>query len=201
MKPTVMRWSASILLAALALPVQAAAQTQEQTEVQAAAQRHPEWAQEVHRAANLYRVSPTLYRSARLRKDDVKRLQELGIKTVVSLRAFHSDAVVLKGSGIATVRVPINTWAISDLNVAAALKAVRRAEQDGPVLLHCLHGADRTGLVTAMYQVIYLGRSKQDALAELKSGGYGFHTVWRNIETYLRVVDVEAMRARLETSE
>ena len=161
-------------------------------------ERSDQWGELIHRGANLYRVSPTLFRSARLRRDDVERLQQLGIKTVVNLRAFHSDAGVLRDSGITPVRVPINTWAISDRNVVMALAAIRKAERDGPVLLHCLHGADRTGLVTAMYRIIYQQRSKQDALAELKQGGYGYHAMWRNIEAYLRMVNPDAIRARVE---
>lgn len=164
----------------------------------AAEQRNKDWATLIHEPGNLYSVTPTFFRSALLRKDDVRRLQALGIKTVVSLRAFHNDEKVLKGSGIKPVSVPINTWDISDDKIIQALRAIRAAEQHGPVLLHCQHGADRTGLVTAMYRILYQGRSKEDALREMKEGGYGYHSVWKNIESYLRKVDVEAVRAGVE---
>ncbi|KQX01292.1 protein tyrosine phosphatase [Massilia sp. Root418] len=164
----------------------------------AASQRHQDWATLIHEPGNLYSVTPTFFRSALLRKDDVKRLQALGIKTVVSLRAFHNDEKVLKGSGIKPVSVPINTWDISDRKIIEALRAIRTAEQHGPVLLHCQHGADRTGLVTAMYRILYQQRSKEDALREMKEGGYGYHAVWKNIESYLLKVDVEAVRAGVE---
>ncbi|MFP5390976.1 MAG: tyrosine-protein phosphatase [Gammaproteobacteria bacterium] len=178
-------------------PARSAARSAAHSAANAAA-RKSEWAEAIDERANLYRVSPTLLRSARLRKSDVSRLQALGVKTVVNLRAFHADSALLAGSGIKAVRVPINTWAISDRKVAAALKAIRTAEQDGVVLLHCQHGADRTGLVSAMYRILFQGRSKADAWEELKHGGYGYHSMWRNIETYLRVVDLDAVRALIE---
>lgn len=163
-----------------------------------AAPRNPDWATLIHEPGNLYSVTPTFFRSAMLRRDDVARLRALGIKTVVSLRAFHNDEEVLRDSGIKAVHVPINTWAIGDRKVIQALRSIRAAEQHGPVLLHCQHGADRTGLITAMYRILYQQRSKEEALAEMKQGGYGYHTVWKNIESYLLNVDVEAIRAGVE---
>jgi hypothetical protein len=48
----------------------------------AAAQRSGDWATPIHAPGNLYSVTPTFFRSAMLRPDDVRRLQALGIKTV-----------------------------------------------------------------------------------------------------------------------
>jgi protein tyrosine/serine phosphatase len=159
--------------------------------------RPAEWATEIDRAANLYRITPTFFRSAKLKPSDVKRAKSLGIKTVVSLRNFHSDTKVLKGSGITMVQIKINTWDLKDAQIVAALKAIRAAEKEGPVLLHCLHGADRTGLVTAMYRMLYQGWTKEQAMLELRNGGYGFHTIWTNIERYVRDVDLDKIRTQL----
>lgn len=160
--------------------------------------RRPEWAVPVGRSPNLFRVTPTLYRSAQLSQADVAELKTLGIKNVVGLRAFHSDDDWLKNSGIKALRIKIYTWAVDDDNVVAALQAIRAAEKEGPVLLHCWHGADRTGLVTAMYRILYQGWSKAQALDELQNGGYGYHAMWKNIPVYLRDVDVEKIRRRVE---
>ncbi|HAT30765.1 MAG TPA: protein-tyrosine-phosphatase [Janthinobacterium sp.] len=160
--------------------------------------RNPDWATPVDTAANLYSVTPTFYRSARLRPGDVARLRTLGVKTVVSLRAFHTDAALLERSGIKIVRIPIYTWSIKDKQVVEALRAIRTAQRDGPVLLHCQHGADRTGLITAMYRMLYEQRSKEQAIDELKNGGYGYHAIWKNIEVYLRQVDVAAIGRQVD---
>ncbi|MEG1051906.1 MAG: tyrosine-protein phosphatase [Janthinobacterium sp.] len=141
---------------------------------QAAPPRHPDWATPLPLVSNLHQVTPGLYRSARLDSADVAQLQTLGVKTVISLRSFHADTQVLEGSSI------------------------RAAEQDGPMLLHCLHGADRTGLMTAMYRMLYQGWPREKAIDELKNGGYGYHAVWKNIERYLSRVNVDELRARID---
>ncbi|WP_322028439.1 dual specificity protein phosphatase family protein [Paraburkholderia sp. J76] len=147
---------------------------------------------------NLFCVTPSLYRSARLTRRDVPHLQALGIRKVVSFRAFHSDDAILAGSQIAVLRVPINTWRICDKDMIAVLRILRTVDDDGPVLIHCQHGADRTGLVCALYRVVYQGWSKSAALEELRHGGFGFHTIWRNIQRYFERVDIEALRHRIE---
>ena len=164
----------------------------------AAPERHPDWATPLPHVSNLHQVTPALYRSARLDSADVAQLQALGVKTVISLRSFHSDTDLLKDSGIRTVRIPINTWAIRDRHVIEAMRSIRAAEQQGPVLLHCLHGADRTGMMIAMYRMLYQGWPRDKAVDELKNGGYGYHAVWKNIERYLSRVNVEQLRARID---
>ncbi len=157
--------------------------------------RPAEWAVPVEaQTPNLFRVTPNFYRSAQLKKENVPELESFGIKNVVSLRAFHSDKDLFKKTAIKTHRIKIYTWAIGDDEIVAALKAIRAAEKEGPVLLHCQHGADRTGLVTAMYRVVYQGWDKEKALDELQNGGYGYHALWKNIPPYLRGVDVEKIR-------
>lgn len=165
------------------------------TNVASAQENRPaDWATPVAEAQNLYRIHQDFYRSAQLDSKDVALLQSLGIKTVVSLRSFHSDDKLLKDSSIRLQRVGINTWSINDQNVIAALRAIKAAEKDGPVLLHCLHGADRTGLVTAMYRILYQAWSKEQAMEELIKGGYGYHSMWRNIPKYLKKVNIEKIR-------
>lgn len=88
----------------------------------------------------------------------------------------------------------MNTWHIEDEDIIAALRAIRNAEKLGPVLLHCQHGADRTGVVTAMYRIVFQKWSKEKALDELQSGGFGYHAIWANIPRYLRTVDVDKIR-------
>jgi hypothetical protein len=78
--------------------------------------RNPDWAEPIDKTLNLYRVAPTLYRSAQFDKAHVAELKSLGIRTSVDLREFHSDSGALKGSSIEQVRIRTNTWRISDKN-------------------------------------------------------------------------------------
>jgi protein tyrosine/serine phosphatase len=147
---------------------------------------------------NLHRITPTLYRSAQPRIANVAALKALGIRTIVSLRSFNDDRKVFAGSGIRLVRVPINTWSIDDTKVLRALVAIREAEKRGPVLIHCMHGADRTGVVAAVYRMAVQGWDKESARLEMLRGGYGYHTLWRNIPRYIDRLDPEKMRHALD---
>ncbi|KVD27147.1 protein-tyrosine-phosphatase [Burkholderia ubonensis] len=183
----------AVTLAGLVQPVGA----QLSTDVAA---RPLQWAQSVPdaRLDNLHRITPSLYRSALLSREDVPELQKLGIRKVISFRAFHSDERILAGTQITMQRIPINTWYIRDEDMVAALRALRDADRDGPVLIHCQHGADRTGLVSALYRMVYQGWTREQALDELQHGGYGFHAIWQNITYYLKHVDVERLRRQVD---
>ena len=152
-------------------------------------------------APNLFRVTPTFYRSAQPDAAGFAALaKDPGIKTVVSLRAFNSDEPLAQGTGIALVRIKIHTWHIETEDVVAALAAIRTTEAAGPVLLHCQHGADRTGLIAALYRVLYQGWTKDAALDEMLAGNFGFHAIWGNIPRYLRTVDRVALRQRVDAA-
>lgn len=172
---------------------------QEAAAARAAAARPGHWADplDVLGVENLHRITPTLYRSAQPRGLHVAALASLGIRTVVSLRSFNDDRKVFAGHDMRLVRVPINTWAIDDAKVLRALVAIREAEKEGPVLIHCMHGADRTGVVAAAYRMAVQGWDKESARQEMLRGGYGYHTVWRNIPRYLERFDPEKMREAL----
>jgi len=69
--------------------------------------------------------------------------------------------------------------------------------ENGPFLIHCQHGADRTGLMTAMYRILEQGWSPEDALQELTDGGFGYHSMWKNIIDYVRSADVDKLKAEI----
>jgi Tyrosine phosphatase family len=145
---------------------------------------------------NLYRVTDAFYRSAQPNEKAFAALaDQLRIRMVVSLRAFHSDEPLARGLSLHLApRIPMHTWHIEWKDVVKALKEVRHASPDVPVLVHCEHGADRTGLITALYRVLYEGWCKEAAIAEMMNGGFGFHAVWGNIPAFIRSVDVERLR-------
>ena len=94
------------------------------------------------------------------------------------------------------MRVPINTWSIDDTKVLRALVAIREAEKQGPVLIHCMHGADRTGVVAAVYRMAVQGWSREAAMKEMMGPDYGYHKIWLNLPRYLRKVDVADLRRK-----
>ncbi|WP_366112438.1 tyrosine-protein phosphatase [uncultured Campylobacter sp.] len=81
--------------------------------------------------------------------------------------------------------------------IADVLRTIRKRQKEGAVLVHCYHGADRTGLVVAMYRVIYQGWSLDAARSEMIEGGYGFHSMWQDIAGFLTPQNEALVRAEL----
>jgi protein tyrosine/serine phosphatase len=165
----------------------------------AAAPRPAEWAQPLAREGvpNLYQVTPNLYRSAQPTAAGMKSLEALGVRSVVNLRAFHSDRGELAGTALLNEELSVKTWHLEDEDVVRVLRLLKDTAR-GPYLVHCQHGADRTGTMIAMYRMVVQGWPREKAVDELVNGGYGFHPVWRNILAYLAKVDVEAIRAAVD---
>ena len=149
-------------------------------------------------ACNLYKVTPTLYRSEQPDAAVFGQMaSQLGIKTELNLRLEHpNDAASLKGTGIKEIDVPMIGFWPNQGKIVTALKALRAAEKSGPVLVHCQFGADRTGAVIAMYRVVYQGWTPTDAADEMEQGDYHVHTEY-GFSKFVRNVDIAAFRAAL----
>jgi protein tyrosine phosphatase (PTP) superfamily phosphohydrolase (DUF442 family) len=159
--------------------------------------RRPEtWATPVssEHLRNFYRIDDKLYRSAQPDREGFRELTTLGIKNVLSLRDYHSDDDA-EGSGLTLFRVEMSAGDVKTSEVVEALRIIKKAE--GPVLIHCWHGSDRTGLVSAMYRIVFQGWSKDEAIDELMHGGYGYHSLYRNIPEYIRQADIEGIRKQV----
>jgi protein tyrosine/serine phosphatase len=145
---------------------------------------------------NLYKINDNLYRSAQPTKQGMKNLKKLGIKTIINLRALHSDTDEISGTGLLDEELSVKTWHIEDEDVIRVLRIIRKKE-NSPFLIHCQHGADRTGVMSAMYRIVEQGWSKDEAIREMVDGGYGFHSIWSNIINYVKNVDIENMKREL----
>lgn len=158
--------------------------------------RPAEWAQPVEVQYNLFQMSPTLYRSALPDSGAVPLLEKLKVGTVISFLP-GSDASWLTTPGIAQVQLPYRTNHVDDADVIKALRTIQTAEAKGPVLMHCEHGSDRTGLMAAMYRVVVQGWSKEDALNEMTRGGFGDSAHFKDGIRYMMQVDVDKLRTAL----
>lgn len=141
---------------------------------------------------NLYQVSETLYRGAQPTEEGLKELQRMGVKTVINLRSFHSDRDIVP-EGLRYVSIPMKAWHIENEDLSQFLRLVQDSGQV-PVFVHCQHGADRTGVVCAVYRMAIQEWTEEEAIKEMTEGGYGFWPRWGNIKQYLRNLDLEELR-------
>jgi protein tyrosine/serine phosphatase len=139
-------------------------------------------------------VTETLYRSGQPSAEGFARLAELGIKTVVNLRSSDSDRDKLAGLDLDYERVPMHFYHLERSDLAEFL-AVAGDSSRAPVLVHCKHGADRTGAAVASYRVLVEGWSREEAVAEMSHGGFGFHKILWNMAEWILKLDMEQLAA------
>ena len=145
-------------------------------------ERPAEWAQPIlmKGVPNLHKVSPNLYRSAQPTAEGMRNLQQLGIKTIVNLRSFHSDRNLLENTGLGYEHIYMKAWHPEEKEITRFLRIVTQSGRT-PVLVHCQHGADRTGTMVALYRVAIQQWTQEEAVREMTEGGFGFHRIWDNL--------------------
>ncbi len=155
------------------------------------------WAQPLQAPGlpNLYKVSDNLYRGARPTADGIQELRKLGIKTVVNLEESNGEQTTMTGAGLAYEHIPMTAFSVKDDEVVHFLRTIGDPNR-GPLFVHCHRGADRTGLVCAVYRIAVQGWTKDDALAEMTQGGFRFNHGYQNVVNYIRDVDLSQLQQR-----
>lgn len=164
--------------------------------------RPTNWAQPVQRAgiSNFYEITTNLYRGAQPTAEGFKNLKAMGVKTVINLRSFHSDKDEVGGTGLKSVRFEVKPWHAEEDDIVGFLKIVADTN-NLPAFVHCQRGADRTGMMCAMYRIVVCGWTKQQAIEEMKNGGFDFSPVWQNIVSFIEKADVEKIKRRVNSPE
>jgi tyrosine-protein phosphatase SIW14 len=156
--------------------------------------RHAEWAHKdtLCDLKNLYCLNDEVYRSEQPDKEEFGCLEIDGIKSVLNLRKRNTDGLRAENIDIELFQVRMRAGSFTTLEVIEALRIIKTAPK--PILIHCMHGSDRTGLICAMYRIVFLDWPKEKAIDELENGGYGFHKKFKNIPEYIRHADIESIR-------
>lgn len=136
-------------------------------------------------------VDSSVWRGARPTADNLAAIKAQ-FATVISLEGLDEDAKeLLELRPVLLVSRPISFWQIyftgitqaALADILAVIETVRK-----PVLVHCQHGEDRTGLVIAAYQVRAHGMSKDGAMEQAIEFGYrfylnfGLNRTWKNFK-------------------
>lgn len=160
--------------------------------------RNSNWAQPIDLPGlpNLYKVSDDLYRSAQPTEEGMQQLENIGIKTVINLRLIHSDRDEIEEKELDYERIKVATWNPEIEDIVRFLKVVNDSNNT-PVLVHCQHGADRTGTMCAIYRIVVQGWSKEQAIEEMTLGGFGFHKIWDNLADYIRELNIDEIKKNI----
>jgi len=161
--------------------------------------RPADWAQPVAGTCvkNLYVIEDGFYRGSQPSAQGFQELQDLGVRTVLDLSVSKGDAVYVPGGSLKLVHIPMSAWELHDDLVLQALR-VMVDPANRPLMVHCKHGADRTGALVALYRIVVQGWTKQKAVAEMSQGGFNHSELWRNLDYYVMKADVDALRRQLD---
>jgi protein tyrosine phosphatase (PTP) superfamily phosphohydrolase (DUF442 family) len=123
----------------------------------------------------------------------MQSLKRKGIETIVNLRSLHSDRDEIGSTGLGYEHIYMKAWHPERKEAVRFLQIVTNPKRT-PVLVHCLHGSDRTGTMCALYRIAVQGWSKEDAIREMTNGGFGFHDVFDNLPEWIQDLDVESLK-------
>jgi len=114
------------------------------------------------------------YRSPQLTGQEfTEAIKRYGLKTIINLRGerpkkswYIEEKKAVESAGIAHINIKMKPSRLPHrkdlLKLLDAFKSAKR-----PILIHCVAGADRAGEASALYQMIYMGKSREEALQML----------------------------------
>ena len=167
-----------------------------------AEERPEKWATPLELAGvpNLHKVSDELYRGAQPSAEGMQSLKDFGINTIINLRSIHSDRDEIGSLDLTYKHIRMTALTPDEKDILRFLHIVTDPANT-PVFVHCQHGADRTGLMSAIYRIVIQGWTKADAIEEMTDGGFGFHRIFWNLVWFLENLDVEALKQKIRMNE
>jgi protein tyrosine phosphatase (PTP) superfamily phosphohydrolase (DUF442 family) len=121
---------------------------------------------------NLHQIDRDMWRSNQPTPGRLAQLQKLGITTIINLRGPRSDggwrleAEACERLGLRLLDFTARSRAAPDKDMLYQTRDLFAA-LDGPALLHCKSGADRAGLMAALWLLIHRKRPVAEAALQL----------------------------------
>lgn len=146
---------------------------------------------------NFFEIAPGVYRSNHPSPNRLKRYKALGIKSVVTLRGeekfahykFEKEACEELGMTFHVTKL----WARNATKRERLIKVIDTLrEVEKPFVFHCKSGADRAGIVSAMYLMIFEGVPVEEARRQL--GMKYLHMKWTKTGVQDYILDVYEAR-------
>ena len=122
-------------------------------------------------------VSPGIYRAEQPRNlFTLEAYTKLGVRTVLDLENEIGEApwedLIRRRLGLDFVTLPISALTCPPEPLIEEILGVMADPKRQPILVHCRHGRDRTGLVCGMYRRRVEGWTRREAWREMRRMGY-----------------------------
>jgi protein tyrosine/serine phosphatase len=147
------------------------------------------WALGIQLSGNVHEVEPSqLYRSGQLSGSFLNEvIDRYDIRTVINLRGRHpgtewyrDEMAIATRKGVTHIDIRMSANKEPDAaTIGRLIEAFKTAPR--PILIHCEAGADRSGLASAIYELLIAHRSASEAGRQL-SFFYG-HFPWLTSKT------------------
>lgn len=118
-----------------------------------------------------------------LSEDALRRISEMGVKTLLSVDGATPDAETAAKYGMRYVHVPIQYKGITQDEIAKITKTFR--ELEGPFYVHCFHGKHRGPAAAALGRIALDGATREEAIAEMRMCGTSksYEGLYRDVAT------------------
>lgn len=125
---------------------------------------------------NFGKVNEHIYRGGQPVGDNYRQLVEIGIKTVLDLRADSESGskALAEGAGLRYINLPMAPKQYPQPDAAQQFLEIVNDPSIWPVYVHCAGGRHRTGAMIAAYRITIDGWDKDRTCQEMKD--YGFYT-------------------------
>ena len=130
---------------------------------------------------NEHRVEDQITRSGRPALDELR-----GFKTIIDIetpgKAVSDEKKQAARLGIKFIASPLSVdYAPTNAQIYALISQMKNKDNQ-PLLIHCFHGEDRTGLVVGLYRVFVSGWTPEQAYQEMLDNG--FHPKFVSLKNY-----------------
>jgi protein tyrosine/serine phosphatase len=136
---------------------------------------------------NFHQVNAQVFRGAQPKRGGFAKLAQMGVKTVINLRASNDRAQAeeaeVRAAGMRYFSEPMERLGRPDDAQVARILSLINAPENQPVFVHCSHGADRTGTIVACYRISHDGWTSEAAKQEAKR--YGLKPWERGMKDYI----------------
>jgi protein tyrosine/serine phosphatase len=127
---------------------------------------------------NFHSVSPGIYRGAAPTESGLRKLKQMGVRTVIDLRiapkTVKKEKQLAESLGFKWINLPMSDQPPTQAQVDTLLGALRGAKKE-PVFVHCQHGADRTGCMLGIYRESMEGWDYDKTYKEMLKYGFKPH--------------------------
>ena len=147
---------------------------------------------------NFYKVDEHVYRGAQPTDEGIRYLAKIGVKTVIDLREpgdrSRKEEAAVTAAGMKYVNIPMTGLTAPTEAETTRILGILEDTTSGPVFVHCMRGADRTGAVIGAYRIEHDGWENARALKEAMANGMSFFQLPR--QSYIRTFHARVIEAK-----